>query len=167
MARKSDINFTLTGIDQLLKNLRQINAELAKRAPSAAVRAGSRIIINEARIRTPIKTGSLKKSIGLRIRKYSRSNTLTGIIGPRSIPYATPSGKKNPAFYGHLVEFGTAPHDLTSNKKFIARKGAHHPGAQARPYLRPAWDAAAPAARSAVINKVKEIFRSAAASKKV
>jgi HK97 gp10 family phage protein len=40
-------------------------------------------------------------------------------------------GPTTRAFYGHMVEFGTAPHRL---------KGGQHPGAPAQPFARPAFD---------------------------
>lgn len=67
---------------------------------SKALRAGSRPLIRQARANLTanrnVKTGRLKRSINVRIKRYGRMRTLA-VVGPRF-----PEGA-----HGHLVEFGT------------------------------------------------------------
>ena len=69
------------------------------------------------------KTGKLSASLG--VAEKGKDTTSAGPI----------RGKKH-ATAGHLVEFGTAPHWQPNRGG-----GQMHPGAQAKPFLRPAYEA--------------------------
>lgn len=152
-----EVKVQMAGIEEMTKNLEKIGTRVALRGPDAAVRAGGSVIIREMRRRAPKDTGSLKKSLGQKVKKYKRSKTSTAIIGARSKRYQTDQGRKNPAYYAHLVELGVAPHKT-------GKRGGMHPGFAAAPFMRPAWDASAPRAREAVINKMKQVFEKEAAA---
>lgn len=152
------VDIKMLGIEEMTKNLEQIGTRVALRGPAAAVRAGSSVIIKEIRRRAPKETGSLQKSIGQKVKNYRRNKTTTSIVGARSKRYKTAKGNRNPAYYAHLPELGVKPH-RTGKKKFGYRRGAGmHPGVKATPYMRPGWDAAAPRAVDAVVDKMKEVF---------
>lgn len=153
----SDVSLSMEGIEQLTRNLQEIGTKVAKRGPSAAVRAGGSAIVKEMRMRAPVETGSLKKSIGQKVKNYRRAGVVAAIIGARSKRYETRRGMRNPAYYAHLIELGVKPHRL-------GRRGGVHPGFNARPFMRPAWDAAAPRAREAVIDKMKDTLAKEAAA---
>lgn len=142
----SDLKISLQGVEEMTRNLEKIGTRVALRGPNAAVRAGSSVIIKEMRRRAPVDTGSLKKALGQKVKTYRRSKTVVSIVGARSILYQTSKGKRNPANYAHLPELGTKR------------------GVKAMPFMRPAWDAAAPDARLAAINKMKEVFQKEAAA---
>lgn len=150
------VKLEMQGIEEMTKNLEKLGTRVALRGPAAAVRAGGAAMIKEMRNRAPVETGSLKKSIGQRVKTYRRSKTVTSIIGARSKRYETTRGRRNPAYYAHLIELGVSPHRLG--------KRGRHPGFRARPFMRPSWDAAAPRARAAVIDKMKQIFAKEAAA---
>lgn len=151
------LKIQMEGIDQMIVNLEKLGTRVAARGPNAAVRAGGSVIIKEMRRRAPKDTGSLKKSIGQKLKVYRRDQTVVSIVGARSKRYDTPKGRRNPAIYAHLIERGVRPHRL-------GRRGATHPGVPRRPFMRPAWDAAAPRARQAVIDKLSEVFAKEAQS---
>lgn len=146
----SDVKTSMAGIEQMTRNLEKLGTRVALRGPNAAVRAGGSAIVREMRRRAPKDTGSLRKSLGQKVKTYKRSQSVTSIIGARSKRYETSKGRKNPAYTAHLVEFGTKPH-------------GGHPGTAAKPFMRPAWDASAPAARQAAIDKMKQVFEKEAA----
>lgn len=148
----------LKGIAEMEKKLHQLGTRMATRGVSSGIRAGGSVIIKEMRRRAPKETGSLKKAIGQKIKNYRGQKIMTGIIGARSKSYATKKGKRNPAFYAHLVELGTAPHATGKKKAFYRRGKGRHPGAKAQPFMRPAWDSAAPRSRQAVIDKLTQVF---------
>lgn len=147
----SDVKTSMQGIEEMTRNLEKLGTRVALRGPNAAVRAAGSVIIKEMRRRAPKDTGSLKKALGQRVKTYRRSKAVASIIGARSKRYETSKGRKNPAYTAHLVEFGTKPH-------------GGHPGTAAKPFMRPAWDASAPAAKQAVIDKMTEIFQKEAAA---
>lgn len=70
------------------------------------------------------KTGKLSASLGVAEKQGERDTTSAGPI----------RGRKH-ASNGHLVEFGTAPHWQPNRGG-----GQMHPGAQAKPFLRPAYE---------------------------
>lgn len=147
----SDVKTSMHGIEEMTRNLEKLGTRVALRGPNAAVRAGGTVIVKEMRRRAPKDTGSLKKSLGQKVKTYRRSKAVASIIGARSKRYETAKGNRNPAYYAHLVELGT--------------KGTGtHPGIVAKPFMRPAWDASAPAARKAVIDKMTQVFQKEAAA---
>lgn len=150
-----DLKIKIEGIEEMTRKLEAVGTRVALRGPNAAVRAGGSFLIKEMRRRAPKETGSLKKALGQRIKTYRRSKTVAAIVGPRSKRYDTSKGRRNPANYAHLVELGTRPHSIGRGT---------HPGRPARPFMRPAWDAAAPGARQAVIDKMQQIFEKEAAA---
>jgi HK97 gp10 family phage protein len=115
------------------KALSKIPSTLQEKVVVGATRAAARVIANEAKDRVPVKTGLLKKSIG--IAKAKRADTPNGVIRfyvvPKSkisigskVSVGGKSGKlkaKVNAYYAHMVEFGTS------------KMAAH-------PFLRPAFE---------------------------
>lgn len=90
-------------------------------------------ILAEMESRVPVKTGRLRTSLAIRVE----TDKVT--IGPNT-PYAG------------YVEFGTKPHVIrpkdpagvlvfTMNGIKIFAKKVNHPGTQAQPYVRPAFEA--------------------------
>ena len=151
------LKMKMQGIEEMTKNLEKLGTRVALRGPAAAVRAGGSAIVKEMRSRAPKETGSLKKSMGQKVKTYRGNKTVTSIIGARSKRYETSKGRRNPAYYAHLIELGVSPHRT-------GKKGGLHPGFAAAPFMRPAWDAAAPRARQAVIDKMQQVFEKEAAA---
>lgn len=108
------------GFDRLDRQLARI-AKPTTEAKRAALKAGAEIVADEMRRLAPVRSGTLRDSINVRVigmgaaAKQVDVRGTTVLIGPRQ------GGKKDP-FYAHMVEFGTV------------RAAAH-------PFMRPAWDA--------------------------
>jgi HK97 gp10 family phage protein len=110
----SALQFKITGAKELEAALKDIGPKVATRLGDKAVRAGSRIIVKEAKRLCPKRTGALRRSIGAvrgRTNKQDERSMLVGFKKP---------GRR----YAHLVEFGTVH-------------------SAAKPFLRPALDARA------------------------
>jgi hypothetical protein len=141
----------------------------ARRVEEKMVRRGCGIVLKDAKARCPVSTdphlkdarGLLKKSLGIKIARLAKA--IVGIIGARrgfkkQVGTVTRGPRKgqpiyqDPANIHHLVEFGTRPHSLASGDtldrtvKGVLKKGRQtsgarmHPGAKAKPHMRPAWD---------------------------
>lgn len=124
-----------------------------------AVRAGAKIVAKAAKARAPRRkrSGALKLSIGTKAAKGKRGRTTAyAVIGARKkVSKVVPVGrggrmvKAVPAYYAHLVEGGTRPHRLKRGARLARRTqaargqgaGGQHPGAKAKPFLGPAFDA--------------------------
>jgi len=92
------IDFKITGARELERLLKQLEPRSSKRAGDRALRAGAKIVADDAKRRVPVDTGELKRAIAARIEKRSR-------YGERVINI----GVKRPVSRRfHLTEFGTA-----------------------------------------------------------
>ncbi len=119
----------LEGGPLLAKKLMEIDSRLRRKHLIAAVRAGARILRDEARARAPVRTGTLRKSIVARLTR--RKDT--------SVEIAVTFSKKG--WYGRHVEMGHA----------IVRGGKVVGFASPRPFLRPAFDEKKGEAEQAVV----------------
>ena len=124
------MSIKLEGSKELTKQLNKLAKKAASGAVRKALRAGGNVILKEARIRVPRRTGTLKKSLGIVARKGTRTSFRVSITNR--------SGKKfkHDGWYAHFLEFGVRSHTLS--KKNEARR--KHPGHKAKPFMRPAYE---------------------------
>lgn len=122
------------GLAELERALQTLPEKLERNVMRGALRAGGKVFLLEARRRVPVRTGELRKSLRISVRKVR--GMLTAFIK---------AGNKK-AWYPHLVEFGTAAHLIKPrNRKSLLlgiflREIVEHPGAQMHPFMRPAFD---------------------------
>ncbi len=126
----------ITGGRELQDMLNTLAPKLEKNILRGALRSGAKIVLEEAKNNVPIKSGELRSS--LRISTNSKKGRVTASVK---------SGNKK-VWYSRLVEFGTAAHTISGkngslNFSGIFAKSVDHPGARAKPFLRPAIDAKA------------------------
>ena len=134
------------GADRLPKALASLPVKMQRKAVRKALNFAATPIIKSARSLVPVDDGDLKRSLGKKVKVAKRPEqgaTLT--IGPRT-KYAGQTPGKRPASYAHLVEFGTAPHQIEAKPVLTIgplqiRGVVQHPGAAPRPFLRPAFEA--------------------------
>lgn len=151
-----DDTVNVAGLKDLGMFLQQLPLKLEKNILRAALRAGARVIANEAKINVPVHLGDLKKSI------RTGSNAKKDMVEA----YARAGNKK--AYYYRFVEYGTAAHLIKAGKNkpllvFTAKDGkkieatqVNHPGAIAKPYMRPALDSKGKQAVDAVVKKIQD-----------
>lgn len=126
----------IAGLKELKKQLEKLPARIETNITRTALRRGALVIEERAKDLCPVGTGNLKDSIKVRAQTKKKS----GWINLR----VTAGG--GDAFYANMVEYGTAPHEIRPSKAkslFIAgvfRQVVNHPGATARPFMRPAFD---------------------------
>jgi HK97 gp10 family phage protein len=124
----------ITGLAELHKALQELPAKIERNVLRGGLRAGANVIREEARNRAPVKSGALRDSIRVSVRAKRGEVTATIKAG----------GKK--AWYAHLVEYGTARHFIKPKNRqslFFAglmKEVVDHPGAQRKPFMRPALD---------------------------
>jgi len=119
MARNA-FRVEMTGFKELENALLELPKAVAKNVLRRALMKAGRPVVEGAQANAPVRTGQLQKDIDIRarlVRRQRRGRAKAGdvemFIGP-----AFPG-----AAHGHLLEFGTSK-------------------MAARPFLRPAWDAA-------------------------
>jgi HK97 gp10 family phage protein len=164
----------IKGGAELQKFLDQLPAKMEANVMRSALRAGAKVIADEAKANVPVKDGDLRDSIKVSTRLS------------RGVVTATVKAGSKKAWYWRFVEFGTASHYISvqeSEKPINTRRGANfgkavsmttinrnvlrigsrfigptvmHPGAKARPFMRPALDGKANDALEAVGEAIKK-----------
>lgn len=108
----------LDGIRELQRALDKLPRELQDKAEKAAVRGGAFLISKSAKSKVSSLTGTLKKAIGITVRKVK--GRVTGRVRAKSKKVSvTVNGQTrivNPAKYASLVEYGTS---RTAARPFI------------------------------------------------
>lgn len=99
----------LEGAKELRRKLERLTAAQQRRVVRPAVTKALSPVVKQAKRNVPVVTGLLKKSIGKKVKAYTRSGVVWGGVGPRGgFEGVGPDGRKrNPVFYAHLVELGT------------------------------------------------------------
>lgn len=145
------VAFDIRGVDEAMRNLKDLDEKIRRRIVTAAVRAGSRVIIKEARARAPRRTGKLAKNIRATVNRDRITGTIKARIRPKPTKAQKAAGKG--AWYAHMVIGGTKPHriprdDETRGSKYIKigpnqyRYSADHPGIQGNNFMEQAASAA-------------------------
>lgn len=140
----------IKGGAELQKFLDTLPVKVERNIMRSALRAGAKPIAEEARSLVPIDSGELRDSI--RVSTRSRRGVVSASVK---------AGNKK-AWYWRFVEFGTAAHEIkpkNAKSLFIAglfKKLVSHPGAKAKPFMRPALDAKANEAIVAVGEQIKK-----------
>ena len=133
-------------------------AKLERRIVKRAMRTGASIISKEAKRLAPRRTGTLRKAIAV---GNVRDDVAVRVYVRRG------RGQKNDGWYANLVEQGTSAHEIRpwkDRKKVLAAGGkiygrrVRHPGARARPFMRPALESSASRAVDAIANRMRQMI---------
>lgn len=122
MSGPDRVEIKVDGLAELDRKLRALGPDIARKGLRSAVGAGARVILNQAKARAPVDTGTLRRALYMKqIREESSDSRQTFFVSVRS---GKKEQKKNrDAWYWRLVEFGTEK-------------------MSAQPFLRPAFEAA-------------------------
>lgn len=154
MAKNSmTIAFEVEGLDEAVRKLKIYDSNSRLKIESAIQKAG-RSIRDDAKIRVPIRTGTLKRSIGSRFN----SNKLQSTV----------KADYNKAPHAHLIEYGVAQTAIRpKNKKALkftaggsvrfVRKEVILPARKARPFMNPAFQAEKPKVEAEIKKILKEM----------
>lgn len=124
----------INGLAELQRALDGLTAKIEQNIVRGAVRAGAKVMADEAKALVPVDQGDLRDSIRVSVR--ARRGVVTAKV--------TAGNKK--AFYANWVEFGTAAHKIVPKKAqslifgTIFADKVDHPGSRPKPFMRPAID---------------------------
>jgi HK97 gp10 family phage protein len=104
------VTVTVRGVEELRRDLNRLSVAVGDRLINNAARAGARVVVRAAKVKAPVETGELQKS--LRVRRRTADERKRGEV----VAYAGTS-----LFYARFYELGTSRQP-------------------ARPFLRPAAD---------------------------
>lgn len=134
------------GLAELQKAMQELPAKIEQNMLRGAMRAGGKVIVEEAKTLAPVDDGDLKNSI--RISTKSRNGIVKAEVK---------AGDKK-AYYAHMIEFGTASYYAGTGRtvgkpyKIVSKKaksllfggffveGVTHPGIRPQPFMRQAFD---------------------------
>jgi HK97 gp10 family phage protein len=149
----------ITGLADLQRVLETLPAKIEGNIMRGAVRAGVKIIKDEAKRLCPVGSsplpagetpGTLQDSIHISAKSK------------RGVVTASVKAGGGRAYYAHMVEYGTARHLIkpkNSKSLFIAGlfgEVVDHPGAQKKPFMRPALDGKSTDAIEAMANYIRD-----------
>ncbi len=154
----------IKGLDELKKKLAELPLKIEQNIVRGALRAGAKVIAEEAKRLCPVGTedgGALRDSIRVSAQRTEKGKVKVAVKAGGG--KGAGKGKaKDQVYYAHMVEFGTAAHFIkpkTSKSLFLAglfKEGVNHPGAKAKPFMRPAMDGRAQDALQAVANYIAQ-----------
>lgn len=133
------LEFKVRGLAELERALNELPVKLAANVVRGGLRAAAKVVAAEAKTIVPSDTGRLADSIRV-------SSRLRYGVPEASVKAGGKVKGKRVAFYAHMVEKGTKPHEIRpkgAKSLFIAgvsRTLVNHPGAQAKRFLQRAGD---------------------------
>lgn len=153
------MNLDILGGKALAKALAELPTKIERNIMRSALRAGASVIAAEARKNVPVDTKELRQSI------RTSSNAKRGTVEANAV---AGNRKAKKGWYAAFVEFGTAPHVIKAGKSskslsFRTKDGVwhkalevSHTGAQAKPFMRQAFDTKGEDAVKAVADRISE-----------
>ena len=153
-------NLSFVGIEELSQVLDALagDKKFSNKVVRGILNKAAKPIIQKAQELAPEEDGDLKKSIGA-IPGRGRGKGEQVYVGPRR-------GGRFKGYAGHLVEYGTAPHIIRAKaaggqlhlRGNVFAEEVQHPGAAAKPFMRPAFDAEKDEAISIIKDECKNII---------
>ena len=150
----------IEGANQLLKKLERLPAKCQRKVYSQAVRAGGKVVLDAAKAKAPVDTGTLRRSLVLRTTPRKKRGEISYSVFP--------STKKEPGLIGKTKAemVGSRGGGRTSRG---GRRGGHkgadyyYPAAleygtsrmSAKPFMRPAWDSTRGRALKAILGRLR------------
>jgi HK97 gp10 family phage protein len=140
------------GAREIIENLRAVGVNLSKSGIRRGLYASAAIIRDEARLRAPVRTGALRKSIVAQTRaagKFKNGKPTEHVAVVTIAKKAYARGKRGkargvkrkqgqimpylrgqiyPRNYAHLVEFGTRPHAIGKGSDLEITRGSKRKG---------------------------------------
>lgn len=154
MAKNSmTIALEVKGLDEAIRKLKIYDSNSRLKIEGAIQQAG-RNIRDNAKIRVPIRTGTLKRSIGSRFNGNKLQSTV--------------KADYNKAPHAHLIEYGVSQTVIRPKTKKVlkftagssvqfVRKEVILPARKARPFMNPAFQAEKPKVEADIKNILKEM----------
>lgn len=147
MAKKARRAAYVIGLDEFEGKIRRLAAKLDDQAIDEVLFDAGTIILEDAAGRIDDLTGNLRES-GY-VATQSKDNYTAGKRRNKKKPAPKRTAIiRFAAKHAHLVEFGTAAHRIKARRRKAMKTtqsqfahAADHPGATAKPFLRPAYDA--------------------------
>ena len=159
---------TVKGLAALQAALDQLPAKIEANIMRGALRAGAKVMLDEAKRLAPVsepsaenqrlyggRVGLLRDSIRIKTKLKRGQVTASVVAGGKTKDGGQP-------FYARFVEYGTAAHVIMAGPgKYLPLgngylKSVQHPGARPQPFMRPALDMGTGAAVAAAADYIRQ-----------
>lgn len=134
---------------RLAMALHYLTGGMQRKIVKPATKKAFKHVMKATKQNAPVETGLLKKSITIKQKIYPRAGTVWTGVGAKpiygTVVRGTMTRRRWPTHYFHLVEFGTAPHNIRPKKRGdalaiwdpveeanIHRSAVKHPGTKAK-----------------------------------
>jgi HK97 gp10 family phage protein len=131
-------------LKEVVNKLEAMEKKIQRKAVRTAAKSAAKVLLEEAKARVPVKTGNLKKSLGINTR--TKKGNIIVYVSPREGKKAKYDG-----FYGRFVELG---HILREKGK--GRNGKVIGHVPPKPFLRPAFETKGEEAIKVFVKTLKE-----------
>jgi HK97 gp10 family phage protein len=151
--------FTFEKFDDIERILDALPQALGPKVVQKCLREGAKPLVKQIKANAPVKSGKLKKSIGVVNGRGAEKGSVT--VGPRR-----GRGKLTKGYAAHILEYGAAPHLIKPKKKKglkfngTVQPEVHHPGIKAQPFMRPAWDTHHMLVRQEIARQLRQVLDS-------
>lgn len=172
---------SIEGLDELVDVFQQLTSNKKDGKLVAAMRFAMKPLQEKVKSSAPSKTktttGALKRSISLKAKKFGRgkNKVIQGLVGPKLGKSVTKFGRRfDPTHYAHLLERGAASHSIQpkklaklttfvgplkeGSKRQVTPSSYQHPGATAKPFMKPALESMGGEIFNRFAEKMKEII---------
>lgn len=184
---------SIGGLDALLQRFKDLTGGKSDTKLVSAMRYALQPLQKQVKANAPRmrsnknkdgRLGLLRKSIALKTMKYGRGvkKKIVGMVGPRlSTIFIKGKFVSKPFKYAHLVERGAGGHAIKprklaklntfmgplkqGSKKQVTLSSYQHPGAPARPFMKPALDAVGSQIFNRFAEKMMEIIQKSGGKK--
>ena len=145
----------MRGLGKALRNLDEMKKRTSTRVVRKAVRAGMADTVKQAKRTAPKETGRLKRSITQVVKTERAADEVVSRVTAKN---RGDFRGRNPIRYLHLVEEGTAPHQIAGPVRFGGRWAVNvrHPGTSGTHFLRRALEVTARTATANFSRKLRE-----------
>jgi len=147
MAKQQRVRIGVIGVELFERKIQALAESLGDAELDDILYAGGEVVLADAQARIDSRSGNLRDSgyvVTQSKTSYQagkrRNKTRKAIKRTALVAFA--------ARYAHMVEFGTQAHIIPIKRSKALKttendyaRSAEHPGAKAKPFLRPAWDA--------------------------
>lgn len=158
MPSTKTIEAKIEGLKPILARMERWKGGKQRKVIRAAISKASTVILQEVKSRVPKRSGLLKKSMGRKVKTYTRTGTVIAIVGPRVGHRKLYKGNYiDPVKYAHLVEFGRKASVV--RKKKVMSDGSVIYGKKTKPvapkpFIRQSWAARKHDVRKIIIDEL-------------
>lgn len=142
------------GLGEIIADMARLRDKMARRELLWAIRPGANLIAKAIKEQTPVRTGTLKKSLSLKVGKGKDSDPFAAIYTHFKKNYARKRGNKTYPFYVKFVHNGTVTHEGAKPRKHRVGGAVGRQRIKPNEYIYRAFDEKAGEAAEMILDRI-------------